>query len=132
MGCIELLPPLLEQAPPAQNLIRNHHQRLLVQPRHARRRTKPRVHPARKRRHLLLLHAQVVERHRVGPAGGRCREPQRSPACAEAQTLLCISVLLLAELFMIIVMKSKRLKVYARSELISTKLPIVKDLIEID
>ena len=28
-------------------------------------------------------------------------------------------------------MKSKRLKVYARSELISTKLPIVKDLIEI-
>jgi len=30
------------------------------------------------------------------------------------------------------VMKSKRLKVYARSELISTKLPIVKDLIEID
>ncbi len=30
------------------------------------------------------------------------------------------------------VMKPKRLKVYARSELISTKLPIVKDLIEID
>ena len=45
-----------------------------------RRRTKPRVHPARKRRHLLLQHAQVVERHRVGPVGGRCREPQRSPA----------------------------------------------------
>ena len=29
------------------------------------------------------------------------------------------------------VMKPKRLKVYARSGLISTKLPIVKDLIEI-
>jgi hypothetical protein len=28
-------------------------------------------------------------------------------------------------------MKPKRLKVYARSELISTKLPIVRDLIEI-
>ena len=26
-GCNELLPPLLEQAPPAQHLIRNHHQR---------------------------------------------------------------------------------------------------------
>ena len=30
-----------------------------------------------------------------------------------------------------VVMKSKRLKVYARSELISTKLPIVRNLIEI-
>jgi hypothetical protein len=43
---------------------------------HTRRRTQPRVHPTRKRRHLLLLHAKGVERHRVGPVliGARCRE----------------------------------------------------------
>ena len=48
--------------------------------RYARRRTQPRVHPARERRHLLLLHAEVVERHRVDPVTGRCREPDRARA----------------------------------------------------
>jgi hypothetical protein len=71
-----LVPPLLQQAPPAQHRIRNHHQQLLVEPRHARRRTQPSVHQARKRRHLLLLHPGKVERLRVGPVGCRCRQPR--------------------------------------------------------
>jgi hypothetical protein len=62
---------------------------LLVQPPHARRRTQPCVHhPTRKRRHLSLLHAELVERHRVGPVLIGGREPQRSPACAQAQFLI--------------------------------------------
>ncbi len=35
----------------------------------------------------MLLHTEVVERRRVGPVlvGGRSREPQRSPARAQAK-----------------------------------------------
>ena len=85
-----LLPPLPQQAPAPQHLVRDHHQRLLIQPRHSRRRTQPRVHPARKRRHLVLLHAEKLQRRRVAPVGGRCGQPQRLPARAQAYALLGI------------------------------------------
>jgi hypothetical protein len=60
---------LLEQTPPVQPSSAN----LTTNCPSNRRRTQSRVRLARKRRHLVLLQAQEVERDRVGPVA-RCRE----------------------------------------------------------
>jgi WD40 repeat protein len=81
------VPPLLEQAPPAQHLIRNHHQRLLVQPR----RTHPTPHPAASASHSQTPPSFAAARER-SRASSRWSSPhrrplpraQRSPACAQA------------------------------------------------
>ena len=72
--------PQLEQTPTTQHLIGDKQKRNVIQRRHPRLCAEPRMQPAGKGRHLLLLHAPVLQDCRVVPARGLGRQRQRLPA----------------------------------------------------